>query len=112
MQLTSRALEAALNARITALTMSVVYELYCDGLSSVIHALNRPGATEPSGLRAGFFSYSTPGVFGCGARSWFLNSSTGAIGAFISVCLLSLVQRGCSTTRARISWRCTAAKME
>ena len=35
----ARALEAARKARITAFTMSVVYELYCAGLSSVIQAL-------------------------------------------------------------------------
>jgi hypothetical protein len=37
--LTSRISDAARNARITPLTMSVVYELNCAGLSSVIHAL-------------------------------------------------------------------------
>jgi len=61
MQLTSRALEAPLKARITALTMSVVYELYCVGLSSVIHALYRPGTSVPSGLRAARFSLAHAG---------------------------------------------------
>jgi hypothetical protein len=68
-QFTSRALLAARNARITPLTMSVVYELNWPGLSSQIQALYSPSAILPSGVRAGRFSKRTPGLLMSSTRS-------------------------------------------
>ena len=79
--------------------MSVVYELYCAGLSSVIQALNRPRRRCRPGRRAGASRSARPACAMSSTRSWFFGSRAW---------LASRRPQGTITARFLISLWCTA----